>query len=43
MSTKNDNFNNLLPPLVLLDSKEKKNLINKLKDLSFEVKDHLAA
>ncbi len=43
MSTKDDNFNNLLPPLVLLNSKEKKDLISKLNNLKFETKDYLAA
>ena len=43
MSTKNDNFNNLLPPLVLLNSKEKKELIDKLNNLKFETEDYLAA
>mgnify|MGYP001257768395 FL=1 len=43
MSTKNDNFKNLLPPLVLLNSKEKKDLINKLNDLKFEINNNLAA
>ena len=43
MSTKDDNFKNLLPPLVLLSSKEKKDLINKLNNLKFIIKDNLAA
>ena len=43
MSTKDDNFNNLLPPLVLLNSKEKKDLIDKLNNLKFETEDYLAA
>ena len=43
MSTKDDNFNNLLPPLVLLNSREKKDLINKLDNLKFEIKDYKAA
>ena len=43
MSTKDDSFKNLLPPLILLDSKEKKELINKLNDLKFIVQNNLAA
>ena len=43
MSTKDDNFKNLLPPLVLLKSKEKKDLINKLNNLKFIIKNNLAA
>ena len=43
MSTKNENFKNLLPPLVLLNSNEKKDLINKLDNLKFIVNDNLAA
>ena len=43
MSVKDDNFKNLLPPLVLLNSKEKKDLVNKLNDLKFVVKNNLAA
>ena len=43
MSTKDDNFKNLLPPLVLLNSKEKKELIDKLNDLKFEIENNLAA
>tara|TARA_Y100000816_G_C25997176_1_gene520902 strand:+ start:34 stop:918 length:885 start_codon:yes stop_codon:yes gene_type:complete len=43
MSTKDDNFKNLLPPLVLLNSKEKKELIEKLNDLKFEIENNLAA
>ena len=43
MSTQDDNFKNLLPPLVLLNSKGKKDLINKLNDLKFEVNNNLAA
>ena len=33
MSTKDDNFKNLLPPLVLLSSKDKENLIKELNNL----------
>jgi len=43
MSTKDDNFKNLLPPLVLLNPKEKKNLINKLNNLKFIITNNLAA
>jgi 4-hydroxy-tetrahydrodipicolinate synthase len=43
MSIKDDNFKNLLPPLVLLKSKEKKDLINKLNNLKFIIKNNLAA
>ena len=43
MSTKDGNFKNLLPPLVLLNSNEKKELINKLDNLKFEFKKNLAA
>ena len=43
MSTKDDNFKNLLPPLVLLNSEEKKDLISKLDNLKFIINDNLAA
>ena len=43
MSTKDDNFKNLLPPLTLLNSKEKKELIDKLDNLKFVIEDNLAA
>ena len=43
MSVKDDNFKNLLPPLVLLKSKEKKDLFNKLDNLKFVIKNNLAA
>tara|TARA_A100001015_G_C14829506_1_gene648023 strand:+ start:285 stop:863 length:579 start_codon:yes stop_codon:yes gene_type:complete len=43
MSTKDDNFKNLLPPLVLLNSSEKKELISKLENLKFDIKNNLAA
>ena len=43
MSVKDNNFKNLLPPLVLLNSKEKKDLVNKLNNLKFVVKKNLAA
>ena len=34
LSTKEENFKNLLPPLVTLNSKEKKDLIKKLKPIT---------
>ncbi len=43
MSIKDDRFKNLLPPLVLLNPKEKEDLINKLKNLKFMTKGNLAA
>ena len=43
MSTKDDNFKNLLPPLNLLNPEEKKDLINKLDNLKFMIKNNLAA
>ena len=43
MSTKDDNFKNLLPPLVLLNSEEKKHLTSKLNNLKFITKNNLAA
>ena len=43
LSTKDDNFKNLLPPLVLLSPKEKKDLVSKLHNLKFMIKDNLAA
>ena len=43
MSVKDDKFKNLLPPLVLLNSKEKKDLVNKLNNLKFVIKNNLAA
>ena len=43
MSIKDDNFKNLLPPLVLLKSKEKEDLVNKLNNLKFITTDNLAA
>ena len=43
MSIKDDNFKNLLPPLVLLSEEEKKDLINKLDNLKFITKNNLAA
>ena len=43
MSTKDDNFKNLLPPLVLLNPKETEDLINKLNNLKFEINKNLAA
>ena len=43
MSVKDDNFKNLLPPLTLLNSTEKKELISKLDNLKFVIKNNLAA
>ena len=43
MSTKDDNFKNLLPPLILLSEKEKKDLIKKLDDLKFTQRKNKAA
>ena len=43
MSTKDNNFKNLLPPLDLLNPTKKKELIDKLDNLKFVVKDNLAA
>ena len=43
LSVKDPNFQNLLPPLVLLKPNEKKDLINKLEDLKFEIGKNLAA
>ena len=43
MSTKDDNFKNLLPPLALLSPAQKKELIDKLDNLKFVIKDNLAA
>jgi hypothetical protein len=43
MSAQDDNFKNLLPPLVLLNSKEKTDLVNKLNNLKFVIKNNLAA
>ncbi len=43
LSDKDSNFKNLLPPLVLLQSKEKTELINKLNKLKFINKGNLAA
>ena len=43
MSVKDDNFKNLLPPLVSLNSTEKKDLINKLNNLKFMITNNLAA
>ena len=39
----NEKFKNLLPPLTLLSEEKKKNLISKLNDLKFIIKDNLAA
>ena len=43
MSTKDDNFKNLLPPLLLLSSKDKENLIKELNNLKFIINNNLAA
>ena len=43
MSIKDNNFKNLLPPLDLLNTTEKKELIDKLDNLKFVIKDNLAA
>tara|TARA_X000001036_G_scaffold117683_1_gene111155 strand:- start:240 stop:473 length:234 start_codon:yes stop_codon:yes gene_type:complete len=43
MSLKDDDFKNLLPPLVLLNSEEQKDLIKKLNNLKFIVQNNLAA
>ena len=42
-SQENKIYENLLPPLRLLDQKEKNNLINILKDLDFSIKSSMAA
>ena len=43
MALKNKNFENLLPPLILLEAKEKKDLINKLSNLNFTIDKNIAA
>ena len=43
LSSKDDNFKNLLPPLILLNSEEKKKLIDKLDNPKFTHKSNLAA
>ncbi len=43
LSTKDVNFKNLLPPLILLKPEEKKDLIKKLEALKFEINKNLAA
>ena len=43
MSKQENRFNNLLPPLILLNSNEKKDLINKLNNLNFTIEKNLAA
>ena len=43
MSIKDNNFKNLLPPLDLLNTTEKKELISKLDNLKFVIKNNLAA
>ena len=42
-SSNNENFKNLLPPLILLNEKEKKDLIKRLSDLKFSQKENIAA
>ena len=42
-SQENKIYENLLPPLRLLNQKEKNNLINILKDLDFSIKSSMAA
>ncbi len=42
-SLNNEKFKNLLPPLILLNEKEKKDLIKKLSDLKFIQKKNIAA
>ncbi len=42
-SSNNDCFKNLLPPLILLSEKEKKELLKKLSDLKFNQKENIAA
>ena len=43
MSTKNSKFKNLLPPLILLNSKDKKELLKKLENLKFGLDKNIAA
>ena len=43
MSTQNSKFENLLPPLRLLNSKESKELLKKLETLKFSFKKNIAA
>ena len=43
MSTKDNNFKNLLPPLALLNPTHKKELIDKLDNLKFVINNNLAA
>ena len=43
MSTKNSKFKNLLPPLILLNSKDKKELLKKLENLKFGINKNIAA
>ena len=42
-SLNDNNFKNLLPPLILLSEKEKEDLIKKLSDLKFSQKENIAA
>ena len=43
MSIKNSKFENLLPPLTLLNSKDQKELLKKLESLKFNLKKNIAA
>ena len=43
LSIKDLRFKNLLPPLILLNSEEKKDLIDKLESLKFKIDKNLAA
>ena len=43
LGTKDVNFKNLLPPLILLKPEEKEGLIKKLESLKFEINKNLAA
>ncbi len=43
MALRDKNFENLLPPLILLNSKEKEELINKLNSLNFTIDNNKAA
>ncbi len=43
MSIKNENYKNLLPPLILLNSKDKKELLKKLETLKFNLNKKIAA
>ena len=43
LSTKDDNYKKVLPPLILLNKEKEKELINKLNDLKFIFDKNLAA